>query len=281
MSVNNYRIKILENDQSFKIPILTDFNFVGKNDLVEVYEDEVVEEIINPIEDFEVTRYSHKPTQVSNSLKTNTDYKFHFFDRTLDVENTNSSHEVNWVCDYNYSSDISNEGIVFSDKELYYYVNSFRKSFFKLDLYSSNDIEDQKNYITIIIPTQQGITKTVDIGTNLIPNEIEVKTPNFSLDFIGDKEGYFIYWLKEPIKYDITEFYMSAKFFNAKTGQFTRMLNTPQSNIPQKFNFNKSKYFFYKVILDYQNYEYMIYNTNNFKREGCTTPIKWYEYINP
>ena len=74
---------------------------------------------------------------------------------------------------------------------------------------------------------------------------------------------------------------MTAKFFNAKTGQFVRMINTPQSSIPKKFNFTKSDYYFYKVVLDYDNYEYMVYDTNTLKRVGNTDPIKWYEYINP
>lgn len=281
MSVNNYRISLDEKDKSFKIPIITDFNFVGRDDLISVYEDDVVEEIINPIEDFEVTRYSHKPTQILNSFVTNIVYQFNFFDRSIPVENTNSNNDNNWVCDYTYTEDAQYSGITFNNLELYYFANSFRKSFFKIDLYSSNDVEDQRNYITIILPTQQGVTKTVDIGTELIPKEVDVKTPNFDLDFIGDKEGYFIYWLKNPLELGITEFYMTAKFFNAKTGQFTRMLNTPQSSIPKKFNFKKSDYFFYRVILDYEKYEYVVYDTSTSQRVGNTTPIKWYEYINP
>ena len=74
---------------------------------------------------------------------------------------------------------------------------------------------------------------------------------------------------------------MTAKFFNAKTGQFTRMLNTPQSSIPKNLILKKSDYFFYRVILDYEKYEYVVYDTSTSQRVGNTTPIKWYEYINP
>ena len=105
--------------------------------------------------------------------------------------------------------------------------------------------------------------------------------PNFLLDYVGDKEGYFIYWLKNPNYIDIDKFYMSAKFFNAKTGQFVRMMNTRQSAISQKFNFESSKYFYYQVNMDYENYEYNVINTNTQNRVGTVTPINWYEYVNP
>ena len=84
---------------------------------------------------------------------------------------------------------------------------------------------------------------------------------------------------------------MTAKFYNGKTGQFIRMMNEPQSifNGNDKFNFNKNQYFYYKVVLDYSNFEYSIYKelpqTNlppTLLRVGTTAdPIKWYEYVNP
>jgi hypothetical protein len=254
---------------------------VGQNDLIDVYEDEVTEKIINRVQDFEVTRYTHKETEIFEELKTNINYKFHFFDRTEPVINTDVNDESKWLCDYSYTNDENFADISFTEKELYYYANSFKNSFFKLDFYDSKDIEDNKHYFTIILPTQQGVTRTADIGTPLLPKVVDIKTPDFNLDFIGDKEGYFIYWLKNPQNLNISDFYMSAKFFNAKNGQFTRFLNSPQSSIPKKHNFNKSKYYFYRVNIDYENYEYSVYDINTGNRRGNITPIKWYEYINP
>jgi hypothetical protein len=59
------------------------------------------------------------------------------------------------------------------------------------------------------------------------------------------------------------------------------MTNTPQSEISQKFNFDKSKMFYRKVYLDINNYEYEIKNVENDVRVGIGTPINWYEYVNP
>ena len=150
-----------------------------------------------------------------------------------------------------------------------------------MDLYDTPDSETQKLYLTIIIPTQQGLTTEVDIGTEITPLLVNIKTPNFILDYIGDKEGYFIYWLKNQEQSEINEFYMSAKFFNAKIGQFVRMTTLPQSNFSKKFNLERQKYFYRKIILDYSTYEYEVKNIITGARVGTETPIKWYEYVNP
>ena len=74
---------------------------------------------------------------------------------------------------------------------------------------------------------------------------------------------------------------MSAKFFDGKLGVFVKMMKVPQSSplIPSAFEF-ESKYFYYKVNLDYVNKTYEILDDLNV-RVGTTSSIKWYEYINP
>ena len=256
-------------------------------DLIKQYENDVVEEVINPIEDFETTRYTHKKWLTNNGESNNsTTYEFSFFNRNIDVINTTPANSNLWVSSYNYvdpSVYQTYSGISFNNKELYYYANSFRRSFFKLDFYDSNQSENQRLYFTIIIPTQQGVKQQVDIGTPSVPKPVEVRRPTFNLDYIGDKEGYFMYWLKGREYIDVNTFYMSAKFFNAKLGQFVRMTNRPQSEISEKFKFNKSEYFYYKVDLDVNNYEYQVFEGYGLgNRVGqLTNGIKWYEYVNP
>ena len=104
------------------------------------------------------------------------------------------------------------------------------------------------------------------------------------LDSIGnDKEGYYIYWLRSRKVIDINTFYMSAKFFDAITGVFKQMTNTVQTSLtPDKFNFDHSQYYYYKVDLDYNTKTYEVFSTSTNLRVGdATTPIKWYEYVNP
>jgi hypothetical protein len=120
---------------------------------------------------------------------------------------------------------------------------------------------------------------------------VSIKKPEFVLDYVGDKEGFFIYWLKKRNFLNINTFYMSAKFFNAKTGQFTTMMtgkgtnpleltNGPQALITgNKYGFDNTQFFYYTVKLDYPTQTYQVYNTYG-QRLGTNLPIKWYEYVN-
>lgn len=285
--MNKYRFTVSQTDTELNIPINIDFDDIGREDLVVEYENEVLEKVINPIEDFETTRFSNKIWLNQNGLEqTSLSQEFYFFDRSVNVTSTTNSSTNLWVSNYNFVDPavyLNFSGITFTDREIYYFVNSFKRSFFKLDFYDSPKSEDQKIYLTIIIPTQQGRTISADIGTATVPKIVDIRTPSYDLDFVGDKKGYFIYWLKEKTYINLDELYVSAKFFNAKTGQFVRMMNRPQCTLSDKFSVPKEEYFYYKVNLDYNNYEYEIFNVyGNQNRVGQTNnPLTWYEYINP
>ena len=275
---NNYFRKIQTvNEQYINIPVEIKFDMEGREDLINEWENDVIEEIINPINDFEITKFAHKEYYVNNVMITDINYEFFFFDY---LTQPLSATITNWASDY--------ENASFTDTEIYYFANSFKGSFFKLDFYDSNITESQTIYLSVIIPTQQGLKEPGTIGPPLNQTQVEVKKPKFLLDYSGaDKEGFFIYWLKDRSYVDITEFYVSAKFFNAKKGQFIRLINTPQStfNGLNKFNIDKSEYFYYKYQLNYQTNQYEVYEydngVGNLQRIGTTSPIKWYEYVNP
>ena len=283
--MNKFRLTVSENNRYINLPININFDDVGRDDLVDVYQEEVLEQIINPVEDFETTRFSNKIWTAQNGNQyTKLNEEFYFFNRLYNISATTVTIN-NWVSDYNFvdPSVYQNfSGITFNDKELYYFANSFSRSFFKLDFYDTANSETQKIMLTVIIPTQQGETRRTNIGTTQIPQNVDIRKPIFNLDFVGDKEGYFIYWLKDTTYINLNEFYMSAKFFNAKTGQFVRMLNRPQTLTPDRFNFPNNEFYYYKVVLDYNTYEYEIFNTyGNQNRVGTdSNPIKWYEYVN-
>jgi hypothetical protein len=120
---------------------------------------------------------------------------------------------------------------------------------------------------------------------------VNIRKPQFVLDYVGDKEGFFIYWLKKRNFLDVSTFYMTAKFYNAKTGQFTKMMtgrgsnpidltNGPQVYLGNKYAFDNTQYFYYTVKLDYEKQTYQVFNTYG-QRLGTNIPIKWYEYVNP
>jgi len=276
MIVNDkYYFVLPSGDTSFNIPIELKWDFLGKDDSIELYEEQVVEEIVGSPSDFEVMRFSHEPYKKGggDTLFTSIKYDFYFYDLNLPV--TASTSSTNWVNSYLFSSYVSDG---FDKSQVYYYTNPFIKSFFKLDLYDSSDSKTQTNYITIIIPTQQGNTETISLSPYKPP--VNIKKPSYNLDFVGDKEGFFIYWLRNQGFLDIDTFYMTAKFFDARRGTYVKMMTTPQSSLPNKFSFNDERYFYYRISLNTTTSTYQVFNYSN-NRVGTNNPIKWYEYVNP
>ena len=273
MSVN--KIKIQKNgivDKQLTVPIQFTWDYLGLDQSIDEYETKIITEVIGTGRDFEVTRFAHSPLTGTTTDPTDIKYEFNFFSGgSLDDE-------VNWKNNY------IAEG--FTTQEIYYYTNNFTNSFFKLDLYDNFDEKRQKNYVTIIIPTQQGLKMDAIMQTT----PVSIKKPYFVLDYVGDKEGFFIYWLKKRTFLDISTFFMTAKFYDAKKGYFVKMMNMPQSSLSgNKYSFDNSPYFYYRVELDYEKHDYQVFSMNpnqsiydsTEQRAGTTVPIKWYEYVNP
>jgi hypothetical protein len=276
MSVNKVTIVPDGGNKQINIPVRLTWDYLGLDMAIDEYESQVITEVVGVGRDFEVSRFAHEPA-TGTTDNTEVNYEFYFYSGGSLDEITS------WNIDY------MSEG--FTPQDLYYFNNNFSNSFFKLDFYDTPDEKRQTNYLTIIIPTQQGLK----MNTQMQRNVVSVKKPKFILDYVGDKEGFFIYWLKKRTFLDIDTFYMTAKFYNAKTGQFTKMMtgrgtdpldNTkgPQSDINpgtnNKYLFDNTQYFYYTVKLDYQKQTYQVLNTFG-QRLGTNIPIKWYEYVNP
>jgi hypothetical protein len=260
MIVNNYKILNKPTDIFINIPIEVKWDIDGNDDAIDQFVLETIDEVIGKENDFEIARFSHK--KHDNTDRTDINYDFGFFDSSSNLWN----------------SSYLTEG--FSVNEVYYYTKPFTKSFFKLDFYDTKDSATQKNYLTVILPVQQGKLQN---GLTLSPSlpSVNIKKPEFVLDFIGDKEGFFLYWVRSRDFINIDTFYMRAKFFNGKTGSYVIMTNTQQTSmLPTQYNFDPAVYFYYEVNLDYSDFTYVV-KDNNGNRVGTTTPINWYEYINP
>jgi hypothetical protein len=274
MSVNKFVIRQDgDTDKQINIPVELKWDYLGLDMAIQEYEKEVITEVIGVGRDFEISRFAHAPaTGTTNSTEIN--YEFYFYSGGS-MNNIN-----NWRVNY------LSEG--FTPQEVYYYENNFSNSFFKLDFYDTPDEKKQTNYLTVILPTQQGLKMDAQMQRTLV----SIKKPEFVLDYVGDKEGFFLYWLKKRTFLDIDTFYMSAKFYNAKTGQFTTMMtgrgttpfdltNGPQALLDDnKYAFDNTQYMYYTVKIDYPTQTYQVFNTYG-QRLGTNLPIKWYEYVNP
>lgn len=259
MSVNNIRIVDIDATYELNIPLEASWDFNGIEEGYKDYEETVLDEILNK-SDFETTRFEHEEYNNKSSIN----YRFDFF-------NSGASVYIN--------SYIGK----FTPEQVYYYSNQFSNSFFKLDFYNTPDTSTQKNYLTVILPTQQGLTETVVLNPSTSAGQfVNIKKPAFQLDYVGDKEGFFIYWLKKRDFIDLSTFYMTAKFFDAETGVFIKMMTVPQTSLSSQTNFKPEDYFYYKVELNYDNRTYKVLNKNTGVRVGTDiNPIRWYEYVNP
>jgi len=277
---NYYRFSLNVSDKDIIIPVEITFDQEGREQGVEEYESEVLERVINGVDDFEISKFAHAPWDTNNDV-TQVHYQFNFFNPNTTTDFINNPPTItDWLDDYQYAT--------FTDSEIYYFSNSFKGSFFKLDFYDSKTNENQKILFSVVLPTQQGLKEPGFIGPQFNQTTVQVKKPKYILDYTGqDKEGFFYYWLKNPDYLNQTTFYMSCKFFNAKKGQFIRMMNKPQSTLTGAgvYNFDKESFFYYKVMFDQTNYEYKVYEESTGLRVGvgplASEAIIWYEYVNP
>ena len=151
MSVNKIKIPLDGFvDRQLTIPVQLTWDYLGLDQSIDEYESKVITEVIGVGRDFEVTRFAHAP-QTGLTDDTQIKYEFNFYSGgSLDVS-------TNWKSNYQM------EG--FTTQEIFYYTNNYSNSFFKLDLYDNFDEKRQKNYITIIIPTQQGLSMSAIMQT--------------------------------------------------------------------------------------------------------------------
>jgi hypothetical protein len=266
--VNNFIIKQINGlNKQINIPIELTWDLEGIDDAIDQYETKAVEQVLGRGYDFEVERFPHDKHE--NSENTFVDYEFYFY------SGGSLEDQTNWKNSY------LGEG--FTVQDVFYYSNSFTKSFFKLDFYDTVDDKRQKNYFTVIIPTTQGS----EMVSGMARDTVTIKKPKFILDYVGDREGFFLYWLKSLKFIPINTFYMTAKFYNAETGSFTKLSNQPQSIFTNTtlgsnlYDFDYTTFFYYRVVLDYIDKVYRIYDIKTNERVGTTTPIRWYEYLNP
>lgn len=265
-------------DLALQTPILVTWDFNGVNDSIDVFENEILKQVINPIDNFETVRYSHAAyeSQTLDTIpKTDINYDFYFYSATTDSSITATTNNIDWVTDYRANG--------FTSKQIYYYDKVFSDSYFKLDFYDSKKSSAQQVLLTLILPTQQGLTTQTTIGLKTV----DIRKPEYKLNFTGDKQGFFIYWLKSPEFFnpEIDTLYMSAKFYDASIGGFKRMMNTPQGTLQDKFNFSQEEFFYYTLKYNYSDFTYEVFLENKLNpltKVGTDySPIKWYEYINP
>jgi hypothetical protein len=251
MDVNRYKLIDSNVNKSIVLPLDINWDFLDRGDSVDIYQQEIVDKVIGEPVDYELARFTHALCGGYTKLT----YKFNFWN------STDSSYENSYV--------VPN---LFNPYQLFYETSPIKKTFFKMDLYDSNDPTNQRIYLSVILtPKQTTITEL----RNYESFDYNVKIPKFELDYIGEREGFFIYFFEDTKIIDKTDLYMSAKMFNGLTGEYIKFSSVNQNNQGNPNNFNPALFFF-KVQFNYNDKTYKIINPQG--AEVCE--IEWFQYVN-
>ena len=269
--------------KSLNIPISleTKFDITGQEDLIEKFSDDVLQDIINPVKDYEVSKFIHNYCDEEDENCENPGDNGLYIAASFIDKSGNSPF---WIDEY-YPQE-------FNKEELVLFSNAVKNSFFKLDFFDTTSRERQKLQLTKIIPMylsnlafydvdydgiadyeddmvdidgdgdddntagnddygdrfeSSRLLKPTQTGTYIVPN---LYSNNVKNNEISD-----LFVFKSLETKPFNEFYMSCRFFNAKTGGVVRMTNDALIDS----GINPKKDFYYKVKLDRQKLTYEIY----------------------
>ena len=294
MAANRIQIKASNTNKKITVPLGDTFDELGREQLINIYEEVEQQDNINVIQDFETTKYAFNNSVSGDSIY----YQFEF----LDSANA-------------YQSSFLDIG--FTAFELASEAKVVTRSFFKFNFYDSPDRKQQKMVFSNIMPINnclKGGNVLVDPLTdpleyyNQIAKGITLPVWNFLEPKVrlrprpGVNENYYIHWFKKRDLYEGNVFYMSCQFFNAKTGKITRMINESPP-LPMPVTYDPIDYFYYEVLLKIEpiptnnpryNYKVRKYTVNNYNAGQVgmgvavgtgfppgQQPIKFYEHVNP
>ena len=294
--------------KSLNIPISleTKFDITGQEDLIEKFSDDVLQDIINPVKDYEVSKFIHNYCDEEDENCENPGDNGLYIAASFIDKSGNSPF---WIDEY-YPQE-------FNKEELVLFSNAVKNSFFKLDFFDTTSRERQKLQLTKIIPMYlsnlafydvdyDGIADyeddMVDIdgdgdddntagnedygdrfeSSQLIkPNQTGTYiVPNLYSNNVKNNEISDLFVFKSLETKPFNEFYMSCRFFNAKTGGVVRMTNDALIDS----GINPKKDFYYKVKLDRQKLTYEIYEYSDGVEGGRVgdsedNPLMFYQML--
>lgn len=250
---------ILNQQQEFRTDL-------GWDESIQSYEDEVLLDIINPIENYETCRYIHKPYTSSNGIY-QTDIWFHFY----------------FVEDGGYTLDYTPQGLDQTTKLL----ADVKNSFFRLEFYKTpnNEAPNRSNRRLVFAKNL-----SLPIGEKCFYDDIktEMYVPVFMGSNYKNKENMYLFWFEDDTVLEETTltgttFFMTAKFYNAVDGSRTQFAN---KEISQGSDLVEEDDLYFLVEMDRSNaptyhYEISDYdstgNVRGNRRGESSDPIKFYE----
>lgn len=219
---NKYRIKLADLNSTetyINIPLSTNFQPVGNDELIlNQFVPEELEAATNPILDFEKIR----------------------------IPPYNNINEIVIKLMNNTTTPMTYSEFGFDNEDVIFRKNRFINSFLKLDFFDSNIPTNQRRAFQIDLFSQlnddqrDGNGKLLDVS--LMPVTYRIVNP--IKRFIGNYEGFFLYWFKNLDIYSYPQkLYAYTSFNNALDGNITQLLSFESAiNINDFFNKNYLKY---------------------------------------
>lgn len=276
-------MKILKqnNDLNIIVNKETDFKLdLGWDEAMQIHENEVLESIINPTENYETVRYIHEPYESNidtTIIQTDIWYYFYFID-SLD----------------GYTKGLDYSLVDITSKENSLMLKQSTKSFFRLEFFKTpENVPPNRSNRRLVFAKDLSLP----LGERVYDTDFfdYLYVPVFVGSNYRNKENMYFFWFQDETAFDETTltgntFYMSARFYNSKDGSKLNFTNSPLSG---STNVNEERDSYYKVIIDkigddfsspvkpsynYAIYEYDGETDTTGQRVGMTwSPIKFYE----
>jgi len=270
------KILVKNNDQNILLPTNQDFKIdLGWSENAQQMEQEILYEIINPVENYETVRYIHSPysvTSISGTTFLQTDiwYNFYFLN--------NSG---------GYVQNYEEVGLTLSENAKM--LKQSTESFFRLEFYkTSNDESPNQTNRRLVFSKNLSLPLGEKVFFTGVPpgftqplNDF-VYVPVFTGSNYRNTENMYFFWFIDDSPFEETNitgntFYMTAKYYNAKDGSILDFVNKTK-NINQDIIEEEDIY--YKVIIDRTDFSYIVYQYDGIiggRRGTQSTPINFFE----
>ena len=270
-------MKILRNDTDLNILLNTETDFqtnLGWEESLKEFETEVLNDIINPIENYETVRYIHKP--YTSSGVTQTDIWFYFYFQSGGT----------------YVQDYTPQGI--SSQENENMLKQATESFFRLEFFKTPGIISGTTLVCEP-PTRQNRklifakNLSLPLGEKMFYNPLNgyIHLPVFRGSNYSNKENMYFFWFQDESVLTETNlsgtttgntFFMTAKFYNAKEGT---ILDFTNDSYGTGHTITEQNDMYYQVDIDKTDYSYQVYFYNGevkCEEVGLTNkPIMFFE----
>lgn len=251
---NNDQNIILNGEETFRTDL-------GWQDNAQEMERDLLNDIINPVQNFETVRYIHKSYVSTTTNILQSDIWFQFF----------------FISGNTYVQDYEPTGL--TSRENARMLRQTTESFFRLEFFKTpnNEAPDRLNRRLVFA---KNLSLPLGEKFYYTPLRDYIFKPFFMGSNYKNKENMYLFWFQNDSALNEENltgntFYMTAKFFNAENGTITDFVT---SNLSGEVNETTNMY--YKMVIDRTDYSYQIYryDGNDGSRIGKRgDPIIFYE----